>query len=370
MNVFIRADASTLIATGHVIRTLTLADRLRRRGAKVSYVCRELPGNLCNLITQHGFVVHRLPFGPERAIAAERLSGYERWLGVDFKIDLEESRSLIDREDQDIDWLIVDHYALDWRWELALRKYVRYILVIDDLEDRKHSCDLLLNQNFCDDADHPQESQNISEHRSLLGPTFALLRDEFVQERMRLKPQCKKVGRLLVYFGGADPDNETGKALSALELMDDSNLSVEVIVGPSNPNSDRVAIQCERMSQVRFHQGVEKMAKMIASCDLALGASGSSTWERCCLGLPALLVAVADNQEQIGRNAELLGVARYLGPSSALKVEDIARELAALLHRPDQLVDMSQRGMALVDGLGTERVISAMEEIWHREIVL
>lgn len=184
MNVYFRADAAALIGAGHVMRCLTLAAQLRRRGAAVTFICREFAGNLCDFIARQGFAVRRLAV----AAGAEPTAAQDTWLGADWRRDAREVREILASQAQPADWLVVDHYAIDWHWERTVRPMVRRLLVIDDLANRRHVCDVLLDQNLHRDAAGRYDGLLPVHCRRLLGPRYALLRPEFWQANRRITP--------------------------------------------------------------------------------------------------------------------------------------------------------------------------------------
>ncbi len=303
MKVAIRADASLQIGTGHVMRCLTLAEALRQQGDEVEFICRTHEGNLLESIHQQGFKAHELcPAGEGQAngnLKKETLYG-GLWLGSTQEQDAEHCKAIL--EVMKPEWLIVDHYAIDQTWQILLKGSYKKLMVIDDLADRKHQCDILLDQTYGrKPADYialvPKDCQ------MLLGSQYALLRPEFAQWReysleRRANPELKK---LLITMGGVDPDNVTGQVLDALKT---SNLSKEiyitVVMGAMAPHIVTLKKQAETMPyKTEIMANVSNMAEIMAKTDLAIGAAGGTTWELCCLGLPALIVMVADNQRNI-----------------------------------------------------------------------
>lgn len=189
MNIVFRVDASTDIGSGHVMRCLSLAKVLRERGARCFFICREHRGNLIDEIREEGFVVYELPIN-SGTIKSSQI--YENWLGDVYSADALASISCLDVSSNDL--LIVDHYAIDERWEALVRKYFKKIMVIDDLANRKHNCDYLLDQNLSHSWSNyvgllPKKSQ------TFIGPKFALLRPEFTFIRHQAQAFKKKVQR-------------------------------------------------------------------------------------------------------------------------------------------------------------------------------
>lgn len=344
MNVLIRADASVAIGTGHVMRCLTLAQALRERGASVTFLCRELPGSLNHYIEQQGFRVAPIPLDEDGSWGA----------------DARYTQEVIAARGEHPDWIIVDHYGLDARWESALRPMAHRIMVIDDLADRTHDCDLLLDQNIVQNQASVYEKLIPTHATQLLGPQYALLRNEFAHMRATLRPRDGAVKRILVFFGGSDPTNESEKALAALSTSDFAGIVLDVVVGTSNPNREKIRALCASRPNTVFHCQVSNMAELMAQADLSLGAGGTTSWERMALGLPALVLSVAGNQEQIAARLAMLGAQNYLGKNQDVSAKDIQAALERLMQTPADCAAMSAIAMELVDGLGASRVAAAM----------
>lgn len=330
MRIVIRADASVSIGTGHIMRCLTLAEVLRERGAEVVFVCRELPGNCFGIIEEKGFVVIRLE-GAESFVAAQDAEQTAKAMGVR------------------PDWLIVDHYAISDEWERRLRPFTVRIMVIDDLADRHHDCDLLLDQNLFDDMQQRYVGLTPPGCRLFLGPRYALLRDEFITAQRVLRKRDGIVRRILLFFGGSDPTNETEKALLALDQPAYRNILVDVVTGSSNPLGSRIRDICADMPNAKYHQQVSNMAELMVRADFAIGAGGTTTWERCFLGLPTLIVIVADNQAVPARATAQSGLAWLAGLSAEVTVSSLATAIDSALRRPDELAGMSERCLSFME---------------------
>ena len=342
MKIAFRADASISIGSGHVMRCLTLAEALKERGIRVRFVCRELEGNLCELIEARGFEVLRL--GPD---------------SVSWEKDANDTATTL-ADWEKLDWLIVDHYALDGRWESKLREAAKKIMVIDDLADRAHDCDILLDQNYYSDMEARYDGLVPAHCLKLLGPKYALLRTEFRKARESLKKRDGTIKRLLIFFGGSDPTNETAKAIEAVKLLGRPEIAIDVVVGNSNPNRGEIKRLCESMPNTTFHCQVDNMAGLMTEADLSIGAGGSATWERCCLGLPAIVLSLAANQVKIAKGAAAAGVASYLGDGRKTSSEWLCREIRRCLDNPDQLLIMSEKARKIVDSNGGERLCQAI----------
>lgn len=353
-----RADASLQIGSGHVMRCLTLADILRSQGAECHFICREHPGHLLMLISERGYSVHSLAV-PEDA-PVDGVLAHARWLGVTQEQDARDCAALLQQLCPD--WLVVDHYALDTHWEGALREHYGKLLVIDDLADRSHLSDLLLDQNLGRTA---QAYQGLVPDRCtvLAGPQYALLRPEFAQLRsysLQRRSQLSSVRKILVSMGGVDMPNATAQVLRALsdcDLPDDCHVSV--IMGATAPWIEQVKVLLQKLPFAgEVLVNVRDMAQLMADSDLAIGAAGGSSWERCCLGLPTLLVTLADNQLQGAQALHGAEAARWLGD-----VADISQKLAPALARVSATLGAFSLGAAAVcDGDGAGRVASSMLE--------
>lgn len=353
MKIVFRVDASLRIGSGHVVRCLTLAARLRLSGAEIQFLCRPLSGHMINFIAQQGYSVTELN-APSSSAAEAPTDDYAAWLQVSVQQDADEVGAVL-ASASPCDWLVVDHYALDANWEKQMRSLAGRIAVIDDLANRPHDCDLLLDQNYY--TDMPQRYQQLvpSGCRTLLGPSYALLRDEFVAQRARVRRRDGRVGNLLVFFGGVDQRNDTGRTLSALEQLERSDIQVTVVIGRSNPHVEELTDYCEQQEHITLLVQTSNMAQLMCEADLAVGAGGTTTWERFCMGLPTLAWAVADNQRELLTDCSRLG-ALYL-PNTAIPDKDcIALHLGALLDNPSLCAHMSEQAFQLVDGRGCERV--------------
>ena len=290
MRVVFRVDSSLDIGTGHVMRCLTLGERLKESGIAVTFICRDLPGNLSGYIESRGFAVQRLPAPSTLTAAGLSTHNYGAWLGVHWQDDAAQTAELLAQSGA-VDWLVVDHYALDAGWERRLRPLVQKIMAIDDLANRTHDCDLVLDQNFYLDLEDRYDRLVPTQCVKLLGPRYALLRPEFRQARKNLRERDGQVKRILVFFGGSDAGNETAKALEAIRLLNRPEIAVDVVVGGINPHRRQIEELCAGWPATTCHCQVNNMAELMAGADLAIGAGGTTTWERCCLGLPSVTSA-------------------------------------------------------------------------------
>lgn len=332
-----RADASRLIGSGHVMRCLTLAQRLRKeQNAKVIFIMRKLLGNLIDVVRKQSFAVLVLPPADEDY----KLDDYGLWLTVPMEVDAQQTIEILQHylqeHDCDVaDRLIVDSYALDEQWERMLRPYCKEIIVIDDLANRRHDCDILLDQNFYLNKDVRYVGL-VPEHcKMLLGPEHALLREEFYEAKKHLRKRDGNIKNILVFYGGSDLTNETEKAIKALVQLHNEGYSftADVITGVSNSCREKIEKICSKYHFLHYYCQVSNMAEFMNKADLMLGAGGSTTWERLYMELPALVTAVAENQIQGCRDCSQTGIIEYLGINEDVSVDTILEALHKKLDK-------------------------------------
>lgn len=355
MNIAFRTDATHQIGTGHFMRCLTLAEALKQRGARIHFMSRNLPAYLQDMLIAKGMELARLD---NYTTSAPDDLPYAHWLGISQASDAE--AALQGMSDQTWDWLVVDHYALDARWEKAMRPSTHKILVIDDLADRQHDCDILLDQNFYTDM-HLRYIDKVPAHcRLLLGPRYALLRDEFRQLREQIKPREGPIKRILVFFGGVDADNCTGQAIEALVNIGIEGLHVDVVIGALHPCRTAIESKCDNYGFI-CHVQTDRMAELMATADLAIGAGGSATWERCCLGLPTLAICTAHNQKKQVADAALEGLLYSPDIKSHLN-QVIRKHTNTLIENSCMRQHLSRNCMKAIDGRGTLRVAREIDD--------
>ena len=361
MRVVFRVDSSTQIGSGHVMRCLTLADRLKALGAQCLFVCRDHVGNAGNLIIDRG---HRVSLLPEPEVldcglVTSEFQDYARWIGAPWHEDAVQTKQIVD--DFSSDWVVVDHYGLDARWENWVSAGTAQILVIDDLNNRRHSCALLLDQNVIENSAFDSYRNLTPEScELLLGPQFALLRPEYAQFSNALPARGGSVNRVLVFVGGSDPFHLTEQYLRVLSKPCFADLFVDAVVGANHPDPDRVARIAEERGRVRLYSGLPTLAGLMTRADFMLGAGGSTNWERFCLGVPAIVVGVAQNQIEINRQLNRLGLICFLGPADEVTDKIIECEFAAQLEDSVFLANQSKQMQRLVDGLGATKVAHKM----------
>jgi UDP-2,4-diacetamido-2,4,6-trideoxy-beta-L-altropyranose hydrolase len=355
MNIVFRVDASIAIGTGHVMRCRTLASTLKKHGADIQFITRAHPGHLEEMLTRDGFAVTLLPSPSPAGIEG---NDYAAWLGVSQQEDAEQTIPLL--KNQKFDWLIVDHYGLDRVWETHLRPYARKLMVIDDLANRPHECDVLLDQNYAVGGDDRYRTWVPERCELLLGPRHALLRPEYAQYRKTMAPRTGDIKRLFVFIGGADNANITGKVLAALSAAPLNHLEADVVIGPSFIHKDEVTRQASARPNIHIHGPRPHLADLMVKADIAIGAGGGTTWERLCMGLPSLILSIAENQVPACEALASSGLISYLGDAHKLDAAAIESALLAAIAVPEQLCVLAENNQAMVDGRGADRVAETL----------
>jgi len=364
VDVAFRADASLDIGIGHIMRCLTLAEALREHGVTCHFVCREHPGHLLDQIRQRGIPVHALPSCKPAERTNDEIGApqpaHTHWLGCDWQTDARQTGEIL--AELQPDWLVVDHYALDARWERALASHYRKLMVIDDLADRPHACDLMLDQTFGREAaDYrplvPADCRLLcGSHYAMLRPDFAALRPYSLQRRA-----APALRELLINMGGIDKDNATGQVLQALRNCPlPADCRITVVMGATAPWLDAVRALAQHMPwSTRVRVGVSNMAQLMADSDLAVGAAGATSWERCCLGLPTVMMVLAENQRTVARGLERSGAAKIIDPERLATLQ-LGELLVPLSTDSAQLLRMSECAASIVDGSGVNAVMREM----------
>jgi UDP-2,4-diacetamido-2,4,6-trideoxy-beta-L-altropyranose hydrolase len=356
-HVVFRADASTNIGTGHVMRCLALATELRKLNATASFICREHPGNLCAVVAAQGFRVERLPSADEQPPTGA--TGYAAWLGAGWHRDADETLQAVNRLGANPDWLVIDHYALDHQWEQALRGSAKRMLVIDDLADRPHDCDLLLDQNLVTEFENRYDGVVSSACVKLLGPKFTLLQPEYARLRGGVRPRVGPIRRIVIFFGGADPNNLTGLAIEACLCLQRDDIEIDAVVTSGNSNLGDIRTQIAGRRNIHLHTQQPSLAPLFAAADFAIGACGATSWERLCLGVPALVITLAANQEAIADELARRGLIVWLGNQDTVNASIVSKALADIISRGSD-TDQSARCLQYVDGKGAALVAALM----------
>lgn len=335
MNIVFRVDSSIQIGLGHLMRCVALADELKREGCTVTFLCRALEGNLIESVEHKVIVLEK-----NDDFQSDDL--YLNWLGASQGRDAEQTIKVMPKM---TDLLVVDSYALGQYWHQKLRAHTKKILVIDDLADRQFDCDILLNQNLGVE-EKVYEGRVPRDCKLLLGCNYALLRPEFSETRTKALEKRRyntEIENILVSLGGSDIDNVTYDILQQL----DSKFNIVVVLGKTSPNIKMIKAYAENKN-IEVIVDANNMSELMLNADIAIGAGGSTSWERCCLGLPTLLCVLADNQRDAAERLEALG--------AVIIINNLKTDLQLIIENPDYQNIMSNNAKSICDGLGCKRV--------------
>lgn len=343
-----RVDASREIGTGHLMRCFNLGETFQQNGSEVHFICRDLGFPLAELFQNRNFKLHLLAQpGSNRPFEKENYDADET---------IEYLKSLPTK----CEWLIVDHYNIEASWEALLRPYCQRLLVIDDLANRHHHCNILLDQNYYENGAKRYEQWVNKDCIQLLGPNYILLQDKFKRSMIDARIR-QSVSAILINFGGIDLPNETLKALHAA-LQSSKEVAIHVVVGTSCPHKSEIEALCAQFSQCHYYCQTSKLDELVSQADLAIGAGGVSLWERIALGLPSIVTSIADNQRQILEDVSNTQCIHYLGSASQVSIETYLEAIRQYMNNPESLEAMSERCMDWIDGQGCERVLIEMKK--------
>ena len=350
--IVIRTDASQKLGSGHIMRCLTLAENLRNLGITIEFITRNHPGNLSEQVERKGFKVHSL-INIDKTQSQTNLIKQEKLLGVkQLTVSNATVQILANRRP---DWIIVDHYSLDYRWEEKVRPYTKKIMVIDDLANRKHNCDLLLDQNYIYDQTR-YDQLLLTDTIKLLGPKYALLRKDFIKNRKNHNQNNFIIKNVFVFFGGTDFDNLTIMSLKALSQPKLKHLSVDVVIGSANPHKLKLKTEIDKHPNMELYIQIDNMAELMAKADIAIGAGGTTTWERMVIGIPSIVVTLADNQVDLTRDLSQDGYINWIGNADQVDEWVIYNALIEAIKNPDQLREQACSCQNLVNGKGAQVV--------------
>ena len=360
MRTLFRVDSSSIIGAGHVMRCLTLARRIRDAKGTCVFVCRKHEGNLSEFIRSDGFEVRILPeVSPKTEVLVE---DHSTWFGTLRELDAEQTLGVC-REMGGVDWLIADHYAVDWRWTEALREGTKKVLIIDDLVDRLHDCDALLDQTYGATV-HDYEKLVKGQFIPMMGTEYTLLREEFKMLRsqsLKKRELKSSVERVLIAMGGMDLRDLTCDIIHALKnKRETKGLTLDVVISSCSPYLTRIRDTAEKYQGVCLHVDTDKMAELMFECDVAVGAGGTTTWERCALGLPAVCISTAQNQERLLKSVSEQEAIIYAGCWQSSGPTEIVEHLQPLIENQEIRYSVSSRAAILCDGNGASRVTEQM----------
>jgi UDP-2,4-diacetamido-2,4,6-trideoxy-beta-L-altropyranose hydrolase len=349
LNIFFRTDSSTQIGSGHLVRCTRLAYKLKYLGHNVEFISKNLEGNLIDKI-EKDFKVNILY---KQSNAADD-DNYIKWLGSSVKKDLSQTLSIINNKKADI--VFLDNYALDYIWEKEISKKVKKLVVIDDIWDKNHFCDVLINHNF---TLSKEKYLGIDRNRTkfLDNPSFAMIDENYAKLRSKRNYINSDVDSIFIYFGNTDSFNLTELAAKTLSNKAFDNIKVNILTSKENSKYNKVLSIIDNKTNFTLLKSSPNLANIMSCNDLCIGAGGVSNLERLCLGLPTIVISVADNQLDSCLSYQEEGYIFYLGQAKDITEKILYDKITSVLACPDSLQAQSNKGMKLFDGRGLDRVI-------------
>ena len=338
--IYFRCDSSSDIGSGHVIRCLTLANFLKKKGLFTTFICKETEGNLFDVILKHN---HNLVV----------LSNNKKNIWED---DAQEIIDKIKDFNSSKDWMVVDHYFLNKDWETRISSKLYKLFIIDDLCDRPHYGNILLNQNYLPGIRSQYKKILSSKTKILLGPKYALLSPEYKATRKLIKiNKKKKLQRVFIFFGASDDKEQTIKCLSILSKLNFKLLKIDIVIGLANKKKKLIEEITDKIDNATLHVQIPSLCNLMKNADLYLGSGGTTTWERCCLGLPSIVISTSGNQVRQNEYLFKKGVIKYLGKAESVSEENIRTALLMFAEGYDS-TKMSKKALKITNGNGAELV--------------
>ena len=338
-NLFIRVDASPEIGIGHIMRCLTLAQELKNNFDKIIFLTQKNSSDFIETIMKNEFEV----------------------IFISANNDSDIIKNIVTTNSVNKNFLLIDHYNVDSNFESSLKNTFEKIFVIDDLANRKHDCDLLIDQNYYRDLNQRYEKLIQNGTITLLGPKYAIIRPEFRKINKKAIKKNSQIKKILVSFGGSDPTNECKKALDALCSIENSKFEIVVVAGIYNHKFEQLKKLYEKYSNIKIYRHVNDLSRLMLNSDLFIGAGGTTTWERFYMGLPSIVTIISDDQRESIEFLSDMGHIINLG----LAKNVTSKTYVQTLQKPnfDLVYNMSLHNQKLVDGNGSNRIKKQIIEL-------
>ena len=342
MNIVFRVDGSTDIGLGHVMRCLALAKQVNEQH-NIIFLCQDLPSQVTTMIAEAGVTLLLLRNDLSLVNSENTATGV-----LSPQIQRHHASKcwsvLVDVLDRNIDLLVVDHYALSAPFCSAMRNYCDNIVVIDDLANRSHDCDVLIDQNVYNEFDTRYEGLLPAHTRTLLGPKYAMLRKEFYQ----LPTAQRQDNHLIVCFGGSDPDNLTERTVDILLALSAEDYTADIVVGGAYAKVDILKEKLNDHPNMVLHHNISFLSQLMQRGSFMIGAGGTMHWERARSGIAGLIITLADNQIETTRCLDELNCCVWLGSSDTISDSQIRKAIEFALHSPQNIHDIADNARKLV----------------------
>jgi UDP-2,4-diacetamido-2,4,6-trideoxy-beta-L-altropyranose hydrolase len=363
MKIMFRVDAYRKMGIGHLMRCLTLANELRKNDSDITFVISYSNEYLISLIQSYGFQIESFELSNAEATISNSLEiDYDFWNKILWKEDSEKTLKIARKIKPKL--IVVDHYGLDAKWHHELRSATKKIMVIDDLANRNLDCDLMLNQTF-GISNLAYKDLVSAECKLLVGAKYALIRRDFAQLRhaATIKRQKKsEVSRILISLGGSSHIDLICQILKNLaDIKWPFKPIVDIVLTNNEQNIDSLREVIKKTDlKINLMNDVDNMAKLMLEADFAIGASGSTTWERCCLGLPSVVFGLAENQMDILKNLDSFGAIISMGKDTEFDNSFFCKKVMKIISRSSYSESLISKSFSICDGLGARRVYLAL----------
>lgn len=361
MKIVFRVDSGSHMGIGHVMRCLTLAHELKKNNHQLFFITKNHKNFSKKVIADH-FPVSVMDSGVPRDLSAAERHDYANWLGESWESDLEKTNKILAGIGQ-LDLVIVDHYSLGKDYEQGLQ--CSRVMVIDDLMNRSHHCDLVLDQNITANQVKYSQLMEKKETKLLMGPPFAMLRPEFeeLHKQVSVGDSSREIKNILIFFGAADVNGDCLKIARALTANEFARFNITFILQSEHQDYPELSKLLSAYQKAQLLSFVPNLAELMAKTDLFIGAGGTTSWERACLGVATALLSVADNQTLICQELGEKGICHYLGRSDRMTKNNWQAFFEEIVPQNSLWYGFRSRSYQLIDGMGTKRVASAIEEI-------
>ena len=342
MMIIFRVDSSNNIGGGHLTRCINIANHLKKRKVNSIFLCQDLPGLDIKLLRIHNLKYKLLPENK------------------DFKKDAKETIKFLIEESLNPDCLVIDHYEIDINWEEIVKQYTKKLLIIDDLANKKHFCDILINQVFGVKSSSYKDLVNDS-CKLFLGSEYIMLRPEFHKVRKKLinKVETFEVKDIHLFFSSNDRNGLTIK-YSNLLLYNFPEINLHISVGNNFIQMNELRLLGLNNKRINWEQNNLNIEKQMAKCQIAIGTPGMITWERACLGIPSIQLGIKDFQDSILNDLDALGICKWIGPEKEIKEGEFIQICRNFIEDKKYLSEMRRKCLKALDGKGMERVVKIL----------
>tara|TARA_Y100001968_G_scaffold319582_1_gene351323 strand:+ start:2057 stop:3097 length:1041 start_codon:yes stop_codon:yes gene_type:complete len=346
MNIFFRVDCSYIIGGGHIKRCLSLAKEFKINGIKSTFICQDLAGLDTSLFDEEEYSYYIIP-------ATKNLLK-----------DAINSKKVIDKINLKVDLLIIDNYNINFIWENLLKDSADKLVVIDDLINNKHECDLIINQVY-GTKKKDYDNYILKPCIFLLGNKYMMIRKEFLEERKEIVyySDMKKIKDVHISFGLNDKDALTIK-FSKLILEYFPQLRLHISIGNKFMFINELKLLSKlNKKRIVFTMNTKNVAAQMSKCQIAIGSPGMLTWERAFLGLPSLQLGTSKNQVEIMEKLDYYGICKWLGLAETIQDSEFIDKFKSFLHDSELLEEMRNNCLGIIDGKGIQRICSKLIEL-------